>query len=108
MKRGDFYRVNKGNKNDPKSHRVFIVVSRQLVIDSKFSTVICAPIHSKYDGFPSQVEVGVEEGLKHDSAIYCDELISFPKSILTDYVGALPDEKMELLNVALRIALAID
>ena len=54
------------------------------------------------------VEVGVEEGLKHDSAIYCDELISFPKSILTDYVGALPDEKMELVNTALRIALAID
>jgi len=108
MKRGNFYRVNKGNKYDSKSHRVFVVVSRQLVIDSKFSTVICAPIHSKYDGFPSQVEVGVEEGLKHDSAIYCDELISFPKSILTDYVGALPDEKMELVNTALRIALAID
>jgi mRNA interferase MazF len=108
MKRGDFYRVYKGNKYDQKSHRVFVVVSRQLVIDSKFSTVICAPIHSKYDGFPSQVEVGVEEGLKHDSAIYCDELISFPKSILTDYVGALPDEKMELMNAALRIALAID
>ena len=108
MKRGDFYRVNKGNKYDPKSHRVFVVVSRQLVIDSKFSTVICAPIHSKYDGFPSQVEVGVEEGLKHDSAIYCDELISFPKSILTDYIGALSDEKIELVNAALRIALAVD
>jgi mRNA interferase MazF len=108
MKRGDFYRVYRGNKNDPKSHRVFVIVSRQLVIDSKFSTVICAPIHSKYDGFPTQVEVGVEEGLKHDSAIYCDELISFPKSILTDYIGTLPDEKMELVNAALRIALAVD
>jgi len=106
MKRDDFYRVYKGNKNDPKSHRVFIVVSRQLLIDSQFSTVICAPIHSKYDGFPTQVEVGAEEGLKHDSAIYCDELISFPKSILTDYVGTLPDDKIELVNTALRIALA--
>jgi len=108
MKRGDFYRVYKGNKFDPKSHRVFIVVSRQLIVDSQFSTVICAPIHSKYDGFPTQVEVGVEEGLKHDSAIYCDELISFPKSILTDYVGTLPSDKMESVNTALRIALAID
>jgi mRNA interferase MazF len=106
MKRGDFYRVYKGNKYDPKGHRVFMVVSRQLLIDSQFSTVICAPIHSKYDGLPTQVEVGVEEGLKHDSAIYCDELISFPKSILTDYIGALSDDKMELVNTALRIALA--
>jgi mRNA interferase MazF len=70
--------------------------------------VICAPIHSKYDGFPTQVEVGVEEGLKHDSAIYFDELVSFLKSLLTDYVGALPGEKMELVKTALRIALAID
>jgi len=85
-----------------------MVVSRQLVIDSKFSTVICAPIHSKYDGFPSQVEVGAEEGLKHDSAIYCDELISFPKSILTDYVGSLSSYKMQEVNAALRIALAVD
>ena len=84
-----------------------MVVSRQLLVDSQFTTVICAPIHSKYDGFPTQVEVGVEEGLKHDSAIYCDELISFPKSILTDYVGTLSDDKMELVNSALRIALAI-
>jgi mRNA interferase MazF len=108
MKRGDFYRVYKGNKYDPKNYRVFMVVSRQLLIDSQFSTVICAPIHSKYDGFPTQVEVGVEEGLKHDCAIYCDELISFPKTILTDYVGSLPDDKMELVNTALRIALAIN
>jgi mRNA interferase MazF len=107
MKRGDFYRVYKGNKYDPKDHRIFIVVSRQAVIDSTFSSVICAPVYSKYDDITTQVEVGVEEGLKHDSAIYCDELISFPKSILTDYVGALPDDKMELLNAALRIALAI-
>jgi mRNA interferase MazF len=108
MKRGDFYRVYKGNKNDPKSHRVFVVVSRQAVIDASFSSVICAPVYSKYDDITTQVEVGIEEGLKHDSAIYCDELISFPKSILTDYVGTLPDEKIELVNAALRIALAID
>ena len=107
MKRGDFYRVYKGNKYDPKDYRVFMVVSRQAIIDSTFSSVICAPVYSKYDDITTQVEVGVEEGLKHDSAIYCDELISFPKSILTDYVGALPDDKIELINAALRIALAI-
>jgi mRNA interferase MazF len=106
MKRGDFFRIYKGNKYDPKSHRVFMVVSRQAVIDSPFSSVICAPVYSKYDDITTQVEVGVKEELKHDSAIYCDELISFPKSILTDYVGTLPEDKIELINAALRIALA--
>jgi len=108
MRRGDFYRVYRGSKHDPKNYRVFLVVSRQLLIDSQFSTVICAPVYSKYDGFPTQIEVGIDEGLKHDSAVYCDELVSIPKSLLTDYIGALPDEKMELVNAALRIALATD
>jgi mRNA interferase MazF len=65
MKRGDFYQVYKGNKYDPKNHRIFMIVSRQAIIDSIFSSVICAPVYSKYDDITTQVEVGVEEGLKH-------------------------------------------
>jgi mRNA interferase MazF len=106
MKRGDLFRVYRGSKYDPKEYRVFIVVSRQLLVDSQFSTVICAPVYSKYDGFPTQIEIGIDEGLKHDSAVYCDELVSLPKTMLTDYIGALSDAKMELVNAALRIALA--
>jgi mRNA interferase MazF len=56
----------------------------------------------------TQVEVGIDEGLKHDSCIYCDELVSFPKSILTDYVGSLSQDKLEKLNKALKVALAIE
>ena len=36
MKRGDLFRVYKGSKNDPKKHRVFLVVSRQLAIAHGF------------------------------------------------------------------------
>ena len=106
MKRGDLYRVYKGAKNDPKKYRVFLVVSRQPVIDYTFSSVVCAPVYTKYDGFTTQIEVGADEGLKHDSAIYCDDLISLHKSMLTDYVGTLSDAKMEEVNTALRLALA--
>ena len=107
MRRGELYRVFKGNKNDPKDYRVYLVVSRQMLIDSQFPTVICAPIRTNYGELPTQVEVGINEGLKHDCAIYCDDLISIPKSMLTDYVGTLPGVKLEKLNTALRIALAI-
>jgi len=86
MKRGDLFRVYKGSKDDPKAHRVFLVVSRQELIDNTFSTVICAPVYSKYDGIATQVEVNQNEGLKHDSAIYCDALVSFHKSNLTNYM----------------------
>jgi mRNA interferase MazF len=106
VKRGELYRVYKGSKNDPKKHRVFLIVSRQTLIDQSFSSVICAPVYSKYGGIPTQVEVGTVEGLKHESAIFCDDLISIHKSMLTDYVGALSDTKMDEVNMALRIALA--
>jgi mRNA interferase MazF len=107
VKRGDLYRVYRGSRNDPKEHRVFLVVSRQLLVDSRFSTVICAPVYSRRDDLPTQIEVGVDEGLKHDSAVYCDELISIRKTLLTDYVGSLSPTKMEEVNTAIRIALAV-
>src|SRR3970282_85485 len=104
MKRGEMYRVANPSAQDPKKSRVFVVVSRQVLIDSRFSTVICAPIYTAYDGLATQVPVGPDGGLKHDSSIHCDELVSLPKSALTNFVGILPPHKIEVLNQALRIA----
>jgi mRNA interferase MazF len=107
MRRGDLYRVYKGTSYDPKKFRVFVIVNRQVLIDSRFSTVICAPIYSSYDGLSTQVRVGIEEGLKHESSIHCDELISIPKSSLRHFVGSLTPEKVRQLNDALRIAIGL-
>ncbi len=105
MKRGDLYRVIHATAQDPKRSRVFVVVGRQTAIDSRFSTVVCAPIYSVHDGLATQVPVGVDEGLLHDSSVHCDELVSLSKSALTNYVGTLPPQKITALNHALQIAL---
>jgi mRNA interferase MazF len=107
MKRGDLYRVYKGSPNDLKKFRVFVIVSRQVLINSKYSTVICAPIYSTYDGLSTQVRVGIEEGLKHESSIHCDELISVQKSSLRHFVGSLSYEKIEQLDNALSVAVGL-
>ncbi|MCL2007761.1 MAG: type II toxin-antitoxin system PemK/MazF family toxin [Treponema sp.] len=107
MKRGELYRISLASKPDTKKQRVYIIVSRQELIDSAYSTLICAPVYTNFDGLSTQVPVGIEEGLKHPSAIRCDELISILKSRLTDYVGVLPEEKMPELGQALSIALEI-
>ena len=107
MNRGDLYRVLHPTAQDPRKFRAFVVVSRQVLIDSRFSTVICAPIYSKHDGLSTQVLVGVEEGLKHDSSVHCDELVSLPKSVLTNYIGALSFDKLQMLDRALQIALEL-
>ena len=104
MKRGELYRVHKPG-GDPKACRVFVIVSRQVLIESRFSTVICAPVFSQGEGLATQVAVGTDEGLKHPSWIMCDNLTSLRRADLTDYVGALPPPKLILLNRALRSAL---
>ena len=107
MKRGDLYRVEHPSARDPKRFRVFAVVSRQVLIESRFSTVICAPVYSVHDELSTQVAVGLGEGLKHDSSIHCDELVSLPKSVLTNYIGTLSSQKIRELNNAVSAALEI-
>lgn len=108
MQRGELYLVRKPGARDPRKQRIFVVVSRQLVIDSKFSTVICAPVYSRHDGLSTQVRLGTEQGLKHQSSIHCDELVSLPKAMLTRYVGRLDQVQARSLDFALQIALALE
>ena len=107
VKRGELYRVSKPTKQDPKNFRVFVVVGRQEVIESSYSTVICALVYTNCLGIETEVEVGIDEGLKHHSCIRCDELFSLHKSVLTNYAGKLSAEKLKELNKALKIALVI-
>ena len=107
MKRGDLFRVRRPGRGDPKQSRVFVVVSRQTLIDSRFSTVVCAPIYTRRDGLATQVDVGVEDGMKHESSIHCDALVSLPKSQLTDRVATLAASRVRALDQALRVALAL-
>jgi mRNA interferase MazF len=107
VKRGELYRVTRPTKNDPKKFRVFAIVGRQEVTESNYSTVICAPVYSNCLGIETEVEIGIDEGLKHHSCIRCDELFSLHKSVLTNFVGTLSEEKLKELNEALKIALVI-
>jgi mRNA interferase MazF len=86
---------------------VFVVVSRQALIDSRFSTVVCAPVYTRRDGLATQVDVGIDEGVKHESSIHCDELVSLPKSALTDHLASLAPARIRALDEALRVALAL-
>lgn len=106
MRRGELYRVHKP-EDDPKRYRIFVVVSRPAVIDSKFSTVVCAPVFTRGYGLATQVAVGPDEGLKHPSWIFCDNLVSIPKSSLTNFVGSLSSSKLAELARALKVALDI-
>ena len=112
MRRGEIYRVHQPGgdpaTNDPKLYRSFVVVSRQILVDSRFPTVICAPVLTRGHGFSTQVSVGVDEGLKHESWILCDNLVSLRKAQLTRFVGSLARAKVQELDRALKMALALE
>lgn len=108
MRRGELYRVRKPGGGDPKKVRVFVIVGREALIDSRFPTVVCAPVYTWSEGLATQVDIGDEEGLRHPSSIHCDALLSVPKSDLTDFVGMLSGPRRASLDRALRVALAIE
>lgn len=107
MKRGDLYRV-RHPAGGPKRSRVFVVFSRQALIQFRFSSVVCAPVNSRRDGLTTQVDIGIDEGLKHESSIHCDALVSLARTSLTDYMSSLGPTRLRALDEALRIALALD
>lgn len=107
MKRGEIYRAHQP-EGGTKRHRICVVVSRQALINSSYSTVVCAPVFTNGKGISTQVAVGVDEGLKHASWIVCDNLRSLRKNDLTQFVGSLSSSKLAELDRALQIALGVD
>ncbi len=112
LQRGEIYRVRHpargGAHGEPKRSRCFVVVSRQELLDSQVTRVLCAPVNSAGAGLATEVTVGVAEGLKHASVVNCDQITRLERAVLTDYVGVLPTVKIKELRTALRTALDID
>ena len=77
-----------------------------MLIDSKFSTLVCALVYARYDGLSTQLPVGIAEGLKRESSIHCDELVSLPKAALRRFVGSREPATLQKLDLALLVALA--
>ncbi len=100
MKRGEIwlYRFKPPNKRRP-----VVVLTRPEVIDF-LHTVMVAPITSTIRGAPSEVAVGIDEGLKRDSAVNLDHVQTVDKNRLQRFVGSLDASKMRQVCRALAIA----
>lgn len=107
MRRGELYAATTPIA-DSRQRRVYLVVSRQPLLDSTYSTAVCVPVYSVISGLKTEVLVGPNEGLKHDSCARCDEVTSVPKVALRQYVGTLGRDKLRELDRALVTALEID
>ncbi len=93
--------------NRPDKRRPVLVLTRPEVIDL-LHTVMVAPITSTIHGAPSEVVVGVDEGLKQESAINLDHVQTVEKARLTRFVGTVGARKMKAVCHALAIAAGCD
>jgi mRNA interferase MazF len=91
----------------PDKRRPVLILSRSEVIDL-LHTVMVAPITSAIHGVPSEVLVGLDEGLKHASAINLDHVQTVDKSKLTRFTGTVGPLKMKRVCHALAIAAGCD
>lgn len=87
----------------PDKKRPVLVISRQGVIPL-LRTVMVAPITSAIHGVPSEVLVGTEHGLKHESAVNLDHVQTVDRSRLTQFIGHLGDDVMAEVCQALAAA----
>lgn len=91
----------------PDKKRPVLVLSRQQVI-GLLHTVIVAPVTSTIRGAPSEVVIGIDEGLRHDSAINLDHVQTVEQARLRRYLGSLSTEKMRQVCCALAVASGCD
>ncbi len=87
----------------PNKRRPVLVLTRQEVI-GLLRTVIVAPITSTIHGAPSEVIVGIDEGLKRESAINLDHVQTVDKTRLKRFIGSVGPEKMFAVCRALNVA----
>src|SRR5262245_7495625 len=91
----------------PDKRRPVVVLTRSEVIEL-LHTVMVAPITSTIYGAPSEVVIGIDEGLKRESAINLDHVQTVDKTKLTRFVGTLGPHKMKAVCHALAIATGCD
>jgi mRNA interferase MazF len=84
VSQGDLWIVSiEGDKERP-----VLVVSRNEVIPV-IQRVVVAPVTSTLRSLPTNISVGPDEGLRHESVASFDNLTTVPKALLTRRLGSL-------------------
>ena len=91
----------------PDKKRPVVILTRQAVLPL-LRTAVVAPVTSNIRGLPSEVQVGLDEGLKHNSVVNLDWVQTVEQRLLTHYVGSLGEARMVEVCRALVIAMGCD
>jgi mRNA interferase MazF len=104
MNRGELWLLDRPK---PDKRRPVLILSRQSLIRSLHTATVVA-VTSTRRGAPTEVEVGVDEGLKKPSCANLCNIFTVTQHELVRYVGSLAPEKMARVCRALVIATGCD
>jgi mRNA interferase MazF len=88
----------------PDKRRPVVVLTRDSVIGYLGETTI-APVTTTIREIPSEVVLGVEDGMPRECAINCDHIQTVTKAKIGALVATLSQAKMRELGEAVRFAL---
>lgn len=104
MNRGEIWQFE---FHRPDKRRPVVILTRQEMIPY-LHTVTVAPITRTIRGVPSEVLVGLDEGLREPSAINFHHMVTVPKSGLHHFVGTISPAKMRQIQAAMCFALGFE
>lgn len=84
-----------------------MIITRDVAIPL-LANVSLAMITTSVRGVPTEVPVGPEHGLDHQSVVNCDNLFTMSKRGFGRRIGELDDVAARRLDHALRVALDLD
>jgi mRNA interferase MazF len=91
----------------PDKRRPVLVLTRTSIIHF-LNEVTIAPITTTIRGIPSEVVLGIDQGLPQDCAVNFDHLQTVPKAKVGRLITSLSAEKMTHASAALCFALGMD
>jgi mRNA interferase MazF len=86
--------------------RPVVILTRDPVREV-MTRVTVAPITSTVKGLSSEVPVGRRNGLDHEGAISCDNILTVDKSLIGRHIGVLFDDQEAALANAIARAFAL-
>ena len=103
--------MNRGDVWDARlpdgQHRPVVLLTRDEAIPVLVRVTV-APVTRTIRGIPSEVPVGLPEGLSDESVVSCDNILTIPRSMLERRRGELGAEAIRRLDSAIMTALGIE
>ncbi len=91
----------------PNKRRPVVIIGRQALL-GLLNTVTVVPITSTIRQAPTEVVLGIEDGLKGPCCANLTHIVTLPKTRLAQYVGTVRRDKLDEVCTALAIAVGCD